>query len=151
MNSYPPVAFYFQLSFSGVSGSVDAIFKEVSGLSMEMGVEEITEGDTNSFKHRVPTSAKFSNLVLKRGLVSKDSEIIFWCLKTLNGNLEDAIETKNIAITLLDENGNPLKSWSFANAWPVKWMTSNLNSINDELVIESLEFAYSYFEVIKTI
>ncbi len=148
MNEFPPVAFYFQLSFSGVSGNVDTAFKEVSGLTMEMGVEEITEGDTNSFKHRVPTSVKFSNLVLKRGLVSKDSELIAWCLKTLNGKLEDAIETKNIVVKLLDENGSPLKSWSFINAWPVKWAASDLNSMNNELLIENLELTYSYFEVI---
>ncbi len=41
---YPPVAFYFKLSFTGISGAVEASFKEVSGISMEMGTEEISEG-----------------------------------------------------------------------------------------------------------
>lgn len=142
---YPPVAFYFRLSFDGAASGSDASFKEVSGITMEMGTEEITEGGNNNFKHRVPTSVKFSNLVLKRGLVPKDSAVIQWCLDTLGGGLDKAIQTKTIMVSLLDEKGNPLNSWSFANAWPVKWSASDLNSMNNELVIETLEFSYSYF------
>jgi len=149
-NVYPPVAFYFQLSFSGVSGSVDASFKEVSGISMEMGIEEIAEGGNNSFKHRVPTSAKFSNLVLKRGLVPKGSDLIVWCMKTFGGGLSDFVETKNIIVNLLDETGTAINSWSFVNAWPVKWSASDLHSMNNEIVIETLEFAYSYFTELNT-
>ena len=144
-NTYPPVAFYFKLSFSGISGSVDVAFKEVSGITMEMGIEEISEGGNNSFKHRVPTSVKFSNLVLKRGLVPKNSEVIDWCKSTLEGGLADFIETKTIIVHLLNENGDPLNSWSFMNAWPVKWSAANLNSMNNEILIETLEFAYSSF------
>jgi phage tail-like protein len=145
-NEYPPVAFYFRLSFYGSTVSVDASFKEVSGLTMEMGVEEITEGGNNTFKHRVPTSVKFSNLVLKRGLVPKDSPLIDWCNKTLDGGLSEHIETKNIVVSLLDENGDLLKSWSFTNAWPVKWSVSDLTSMNNEVLIETLEFSYNHFK-----
>ena len=147
MNSYPPVAFYFQLSFSGISGNVDVSFKEASGLTMEMGTEEIAEGGNNKFKHRVPTTAKYSNLVLKRGLAPSNSEVAKWCVDTISGGLSEVITTKNIIVSLLDENGSPLKSWSFVNAWPVKWEVSEFNSMNNEIVIESLEFAFSYFEL----
>jgi phage tail-like protein len=145
-NEYPPVAFYFRLSFNGLSGSVDTSFKEVSGISMEMDTEEIAEGGNNSFKHKVPTSVKFSNLVVKRGLVPKNSPLIEWCNKTLGSSLSEYIDAKNIVVSLLDENGDPLKSWSFANAWPVKWSAADLNSMNNEVLIETIEFAYSYFE-----
>lgn len=146
MNIYPPVSFYFKLSFSGISGQVEASFKEVSGITMEMGIEEIAEGGVNGFKHRVPTTAKFSNLVLKRGLVPKDSELAQWCMDTLTGNLEDTLETKMITVHLLEASRKPLKSWSFNNAWPVKWSVSDLNSMNNEIAIETLEFAYSNFQ-----
>lgn len=146
MNNYPPGAFYFQLSFIGASGKDSVIFKEISGITMEMGTEEIAEGGNNSFEHRVPTSVKYSNLILKRGLVPKDSEIITWCMKTLDGNLNGVVETKNIVVTLLNETGDSLKSWSFENAWPVKWEASGLNSMNNEVLIESLEFSYAFFK-----
>ncbi len=145
-NLYPPVGFYFRLTFTGISGSVDTSFKEVSGISVEMDTEEIAEGGNNRFKHRVPTSAKFSNLVLKRGLVTSESELLNWCQTTLQGSLAETIQPKNIIVDLLDENGDPLKSWSFVNAWPVKWSVSDLHSMNNEIVIENLEFSYSYFE-----
>ncbi len=147
-DEYPPVAFYFKLSFMDPSGAVDAAFKEVSGLTMEMETEEITEGGNNIFKHRVPTAVKFSNLVLKRGLVPKDSPLIDWCAKTLGGGLSEKIKTKNIVVSLLDENGDPLKAWSFANTWPVKWSASDLNTMANEVLIESIEFSYSYFKEI---
>lgn len=145
-----PVAFYFKLSFSGISRSVDASFKEVSGITMEMGTEEITEGGNNSFKHKVPTSVKFSNLVLKRGLVPKNSQLVDWCVNTLDAGLSAQLETKDITVSLLDSNGASLNSWTFYNAWPVKWSATNLNSMSNEVLIESLEFVYSHFEkVIK--
>jgi phage tail-like protein len=46
---------------------------------------------------------------------------------------------------LLDEARNILKSWSFVNAWPVKWAVSDLNSDN-KIMIESLELAYGSFQ-----
>ena len=146
MSTYPPVSFYFKLSFSGISGQVEASFKEVSGITMEMGVEEIAEGGVNGYKHRVPTTAKFSNLVLKRGLIPKDSELAKWCTSTINGGLEEAIQTKMITVHLLDASRKPLQSWSFANAWPVKWAVSDFNSMNNDIAIETLEFAYNNFQ-----
>ncbi|MFZ0597999.1 MAG: phage tail protein, partial [Flavobacterium sp.] len=60
-----PVSFYFTLSFSGV----DAAFKEVSGISKELSMEEIVCGGENRFKYRLPTVSNSQNLVLKRAIV----------------------------------------------------------------------------------
>ena len=111
---------------------------------MEMNTEEIAEGGNTTINHQVPAAAKFSNLVLKRGLVPKDSPLIDWCNKTLAGGLSEFIETKNIVVSLLDENGDPFKSCSFVNAMPVKWSVSALNNTNNEVLIETIEFSYSY-------
>ena len=151
IGEYPPVAFYFKLSFGGVGSLLDASFKEVSGISMEMDTEEITEGGNNRYKHRVPTSTKYPNLVLKRGYVPIASTLISWCEDTFGGGLSTTIKTKTIMVSLLNEYGLPLKSWNFVNAWPVKWSASDLNSMNNEILIETLEFSYSYFEAVKLI
>ncbi|PHR15099.1 MAG: phage tail protein [Aequorivita sp.] len=142
-NEFLPVSFNFQLSFSDETANDTIVFKELSGVSMEMNTYEISD---NSFKHHVTTSVKFSNLVLKRGMASKDSEIVAWCLKSFSGDLEASIETRNITVNLLDEAGSTLKSWSFMNAWPVKWVISDLESMSNKLLIENLECAYSYFQ-----
>lgn len=141
---YPPVSFYFSVSITGESGSNEASFKEVSGIAMERLTEEVLEGGVNSFRHREPSTTKFSNLVLKRGFVVKDSPIAKWCIATLEGGLNNAIRTNNIVVSLLNENAEPIRTWSFVNAWPVKWNVADFNSMNDELVVETLEFAYNY-------
>ncbi|HBH06423.1 MAG TPA: phage tail protein [Flavobacteriales bacterium] len=149
----PPASFFFALSFSGEVGKVDALFNEVSGISMETGVEEIAEGG-NPFVHRVPTTVKYSNLVLKRGLVAKNSEVAKWCLKSLGGfssttsTTTETLTTKTIIVHLLDEDGKPLQSWSFFNALPVKWSISGSNAMINEISIETLELSYSYFQVL---
>ncbi|MEZ4873956.1 MAG: phage tail protein [Flavobacteriaceae bacterium] len=66
LQSSYPVSFYFKLSFKGV----DAAFQEVSGISKELGVEEVVCGGENRFKYRLPTTTSGQNLVLKRAVVS---------------------------------------------------------------------------------
>ena len=76
---YPPVGFHFRVEFI-LDGTVesDTRFQEVSGLSAELGTEEVVEGGENRFSHRLPTRAKYSNLTLKRGLLT-ESGLIDWC------------------------------------------------------------------------
>lgn len=143
--TWPVPKFYFSVQLGSQDNTVS--FQEVSGISMEMDTEEITEGGNNSFKHRIPTSVKHSNLILKRGMVPNNSELAAWCMDALSGNLTNQIEPKTIIISLLNENGLPVMVWKFVNAWPVKWAVADLNSMNNEMLIESLEFAYGYFEV----
>jgi phage tail-like protein len=147
--NYPPPSFCFSLSFTGDNEQTEASFQEVSGISNEMQIEEIKEGGVNSFKHRVPSTIKHSNLVLRRGLISNDSLLAKWCKATLDGGLDKPIETKTILVSLLDENSQPLKTWSFADAWPVKWSISDFNSVNDELAVETFEFSYRYIQVLR--
>lgn len=139
---YPPVSFYFSVSISGETGPNEASFKEVSGIGIEMHTEEIVEGGLNDFRHRVP-GAKYSNLELKRGLLAKDSPLAQWCIATLEGGLNNAIRTNNIMVSLLNESAEPIRTWTFANAWPVKWDVDNFNSKNNEIIVERIEFAYN--------
>ena len=49
-NYYPPVSFHFKVEVLGLSPiSNDVRFTEVSGLSVEMGTEEVPEGGENRF------------------------------------------------------------------------------------------------------
>lgn len=145
MSELHTFGFYFGLSFSSQPENGAIVFKEVSGILMKMETDEISVDGNNSFKHHLPTSSKYSNLVLKQGLASKDSDIIEWCRNTFS-NQEDSIKVKNIVLKLWAAEGKLLKSWSFINAYPVKWSVSEINPAKDNIMIESLEFAYSYFQ-----
>src|SRR5437762_6521961 len=69
-----PVSFHFSVDFSKYD---DIRFQEVGGLTAEMGVEDLAAGGENRFTYRLPTRAKYNNLVLKRGMI-KDSKLIDW-------------------------------------------------------------------------
>lgn len=143
---YPPVGFFFQLSL-GEGDDMGTSFQEVSGIGAEMNTEELTEGGENRFIHRVPAGTKYSNLIVKRGLVHSDATLAQWCLNTIESDFSAAISTKSIILTLVDADSRALMAWTFFNAWPVKWSISDLKTLGEELAIESVEFVYSYFIV----
>jgi phage tail-like protein len=138
----PPVGFHFKVEF-GLNGlgDSDVRFQEVAGLTAEIGVEELSEGGENRYTHRLPTKAKYANLVLKRGMLV-NSSLIQW--------FKDAVENftfspVDVQVTLLDETHQPLSAWSFQKAYPVKWVISDLKAQENALVVETIELAYKYF------
>ena len=142
---YPPVAFYFTASVAGFSNSSDLAFQEISGVTVEMGTEEVAEGGENRFKHKLPQPIKYQNLVLKRGAVPKGSQIIDWCKQTLESDFAKPIQPKDITVSLLDSAGNALMTWNFKNAYPVKYSVNNFNSQENNIAVETIEFTYQYF------
>src|SRR5215510_3345146 len=109
---YPPVGFHFKVEvFDLPPNDFDVCFTDVSGLSVEMGTEEIAEGGENRFSQKFPTRAKYPELILKRGLLT-DSAVVKWIFKCID-NLE--IEPKNIDVKLLNEDQNPLITWHVVN------------------------------------
>lgn len=139
-------SFYFGVYVSGLAG-VDAAFQEVSGLSKELGTEDVVCGGENRFKYRLPTTTTFKNLVLKRGVTPTDSLLLSWVKDTLDDGLANPISPKDIQVMLFDANGVPSIMWTFTSAYPVKWSAKDLNSQGNEIFIETLEFAYQYFEI----
>lgn len=141
-NNYP-VGFYFELSFKGE----DAAFKEVSGISKELSMEEVVCGGENRFKYRLPTITTSQNLVLKRALIPEGSKLIDWCASTLDEGLANSITTHDVSVSLFNSDGSISVMWTFYNAYPVKYSVSDLKSQENELVIESIELAYTYFVI----
>ncbi|WP_422360461.1 phage tail protein [Reichenbachiella sp.] len=143
MASNYPVSFRFQLSFKGE----DAAFQEVSGISKEMSVEEVVSGGENRFKYRLPTVSSTQNLVLKRAMVPKGSKLIKWVSDSVFAGLAKPIQTKDVLVSLLDEKGKTCVKWTFHKAYPVKYSVSDLKSDGNDLAIESIELAYTFFEL----
>ena len=137
-----PVVFHFQVDFGAGSEDRDVRFQEVTGLSAEVSTEEVREGGQNEYAHRIPTGAKSGNLVLKRGLV-KGSDLADWCRRAV----EDFVfEPRDITVSLLNEEHDPLVSWRFTGAYPVKWTLSDLKAQENALAVESLELVYRSFK-----
>ncbi|NTE05719.1 phage tail protein [Agrobacterium tumefaciens] len=138
--------FYFELSFKGE----DAAFQEVSGIAKELSVEEVVCGGENRFKYRLPTISSSQNLVLKRALIPEGSLLNDWCSSCIDDGLANKITTQDISVSLLDATGMVYVKWTFHNAYPVKYAVSDLKSQENAIVIESIELAYTYFEIAPT-
>ena len=138
-----PRVYHFEVDFLDIDGVIanDVRFQEVSGLTAEMGIEEIQEGGENRFTHRLPSKAKYSNLVLKRGMLT-DSGLIKWFTDAIE-NFEFSPST--VLVKLLDQEHQPMVSWNFIKAWPVKWTISDLKATENAIAIETIELAYQYF------
>jgi phage tail-like protein len=108
---------------------------------MELGEETHAEGGENRFAHRLPGRASYPDLVLKRGLVD-DSAVTQWCSRAIR---DFVFEPVTVWVSLMDEEHEPLRTYTVQNAYPRKWSISDLNAEASEIVIESLELAYQMF------
>lgn len=151
---YPPGAFYFTVGVVGsgmvLATDLDASFQKVSGIQSERQVEEVAEGGENRFVYRLPRATRYSNLMLERGVVTKDSFLAEWAAVTLGSGLSVPIVPQNLVVQLLDERGLPLVVWGFVNAWPVRWEVTPMYSTGNDILTETLEFSYDYFQRLVT-
>jgi phage tail-like protein len=138
---YPPVGFHFKVEIQELSADSEMRFSEAGGLSMEIGTEEVAEGGENRFIQKYPTRAKYPELVLKRGLLVS-SKVFDWITECIE---KQKITPRDIDVKLLNEAHEPLMTWHLVKAYPTKWGVSDLNALNNAVVIESLQFYYQYF------
>ena len=146
-----PVSFRFEVRIAETAlaarTAADASFAEVSGLSAETsGSEE------NSFVHRLPAAPTHTNLVLKRGVMKADSVLAAWTRETLEGRLSADIKTRTVVVTLVSLaslEAPPIASWTCLDAYPVTMSVDEFtsNSKDDEIVVETMEFAYRSVEL----
>jgi phage tail-like protein len=106
----------------------------------------VAEGGENRFVHHLPGRAEYAPLVLKRGVVTRDSFFSEWVGQTIGSRLVLPIIPQHLVVMLLDAEGNPLVAWGFVNAWPRKWVTAGMDSMSNVVLTESMEFSYQYFE-----
>ncbi len=142
---YPPTSFSFVVNGLSSQEGIDSKFQSVSGLSTEIETEEYSEGGENRFKHQLPNKAKYSNLVLKRGVIVS-SDFISWCRNSME-NFE--FETRDLVITLQggEESSASSMVWNVVGAYPVKWEVSEFNAEENKLAIETIELKYKYFTI----
>jgi phage tail-like protein len=141
---YPPWGFYYKVEFTSVSTSKNDIsFQSVSGLSVEYDMDEYKEGGENRFTHKLPVRTKYADMVLKRGMVT-DSEVIAWCLSAFR---DREFKPTDVNVILMNEKGQPLRTWKIAHAIPKKWMVTDLNANDNAVVIETMELSYRYFTI----
>jgi phage tail-like protein len=122
-------------------------FTEVSGLSVQIDVEELAEGGQNAYTHRLLGRMKWPNLVFKRGLTDTDA-LFKWLMRFSGEGLTAAgnkIEPLDGTVSVLNARGDPVRIWSFYDAKPVRWSGPKLAASSRELAVEELEVCHCGF------
>ncbi|MDZ7581796.1 MAG: phage tail protein [Deltaproteobacteria bacterium] len=135
MAEYPLPKFHFYVEWASASIK----FSEVSGLDKETEVIEYRDGASPEYsKLKMPGLQKYSNITLKRGVFASDNEFFDW-MNTVKMN---TIERRDITISLLNENHEPVVVWKVKNAWPAKIQSTDLKADGNEVAIESMEIVH---------
>ena len=142
-NTYPAVAFNFNVKFNGAGITAEGGFQEVSGLEAELGVQEVKAGGGGNTLYRLPLPATYKNISLKRGVIAGTS-LREWVRKAI---FDFEFTPVNVAIILLNEKQKPILRWIIYNAWPVKWTVDSLHSQENKIAVETFELAYDRIDV----
>ena len=137
---YPLPVFHFRVEW----GTSRIGFSEVTGLTQENQIIEYRDGAFNEYSSiKMPGLRKFTNIVMKRGIMKSDNDFFKW-LTTIKLN---KVERRDLTISLLDEAHNPVMVWKALNAFPVKLEGPQLKAAGNEVAIESIEIAHEGLEV----
>ena len=134
--AWPLPRFYFKVSVTDVG---DISCSEVSGLETEYDMIEYRAGDSPIFtKQKMPGMRKTSDVTLKKGVFKDDKAMWDW----INGIKLNTIKRATVTISLLDESGNPVKTWELTNAWPKKITVEGFKADGNTAAIETLILAH---------
>ncbi|MDF2188593.1 phage tail protein [Paraflavitalea sp. CAU 1676] len=135
MANYPLPKFHFRVEWGGSKIG----FTEVTGLNIENEMIEYRDGSSPEYhKIKMPGLQKYGNVTLKRGMFNGDNEFFQW----LNTVSLSKIVRRDITISLLNENHEPVYIWRLKNAWPTKVTAPDLKSDANEVAVETIEMAH---------
>lgn len=144
--NYPLPKFHFQLDWGGTRIG----FTEVSGLDFETEVIEYREGSSPVFtKGKQPGMKKFSNVTLKRGTFLGDFEFFEQWRKTQLFQEGKEKFRRDVTIRLLDEEHQPVISWTLTRAWPSKIQSTDLKADANEVAIETMELVHEGLSIVE--
>ncbi len=142
MADYPLPKFHFQVEWGGTKIG----FTEVSGLDVETEVIEYRHGASKEYsKTKQPGMTKYSNITLKRGTFQSDNEYYDWWKENVffqEGNSTGSKYRRDITISMLNEEHEPIVVWKIKNAWPLKVQSTDLKADGNEIAVETIELAH---------
>lgn len=146
-----------KMNFLVTVGSLDesqAAFSEITGVEASVDVIEFRQGNAHTLSPvKLPGLVKHGNVTLKMGYTVGNG-IKEWIIDCVNEKRDQIMPRYDVNIELIDINGGMPgtsrfdssvagnKIWTLKNAWVTKYTAPDLNSMQSEVAIESLELAY---------
>lgn len=143
--------FRFRVSLTGSAGSGasgalgSGGFQECTGLEVEMDVSEFPEGGSNNAVVQRAGRAKYTKLVLKRGMFAPpggqvDSQLWQWLQDVVDG--VRPIRRYDGTIQVLGAAQAVVATWAFSRGLPAKLVGPQLNAKTGDVAIEELHIAH---------
>lgn len=137
----PYSAFNFLVKLGDASdpASVLAGFQEVSGLSLEITMQEYRAGNyRENSSIKIPGMNKVGDISCKRGLIGA-TDLFEWIDQVRNGE-QDSM--RNVVIQLQNEDRTSVvMEWRLTNASPIKYTGPSFNGKGTDVAIEELTIA----------
>jgi phage tail-like protein len=112
------------------------MFTQCSGLEMQIDVLQYPEGGNNEFVHQLPGQLRYPNLVLTRGLTNADA-VFKWFSAT-----RSQPQLKEVTIIFQNQKQEPIRTFTFADAFPVRWSGPTAEAGTATVAMETLEIAH---------
>lgn len=139
-NGEPAMASRFIVDIDGM----DALnVREVFGLHCETGIAEALEEGASS-PTLLPDLTRCGPLVLRRNLTS-DTQLADWYAAVVGGD----VDRRDGTITILDEEGEPVATYAFTDAWPAAYGTDPLLAWNPIPAIEEVVLAVEQIQRVE--
>jgi len=131
MTTYPLPNFHFSVEWGGSRIG----FSEVSGLNVQVEVIEYREGASPDYTPlKMPGRVTYEDVVLKRGIVTGDGDFFAW----INTLRLTKVERRDLTISLLNEEHDPVMVWKLKNAFPSRLEGPGLDAAGNAVAIETL-------------
>jgi phage tail-like protein len=91
----------------------------------------------------MPGLRKTSDVTMRKGMFTSESGLFDY----FNSVKMNTIQRETVIIQLLDEEHNPMMTWTLQNAWPMKVSGTDLNAENSEVAVEEIVFAHEGLSV----
>ena len=114
-------------------------FTSVRGLEMQVDFIEYREGGMNNVVHRLPGQMRYPNLVFSQGVTAKGA-LEKW---VMGEGIQPKLKT--VIVTLLDTDSTEVRTWKFADGYPVRWTGPVLDAGGTMIAGEELEIAHGGF------
>jgi phage tail-like protein len=143
-NPYPNYNFLVDLG-TGESESVQAGFTQVVLPEIQVEVMEYRSGnERGSASRKLPGRVSYGDLVLKRGVIGA-LDLYEWINQVRQG---DVNARRNVRIQLQNEDRTAtVLTWMFRNTFPVEFSFSELDAVEEDVLIETLILAVESMEI----
>lgn len=131
----------------------DGGFQECSGLEVSMDVQEYREGGRNDGIIQRVGRAKYTNLVLKRGMFYGEDrqvqrELWQWIQKVVSG--KRPVPRYDGIIEVRSRAGETVATWVFERGLPAKIAGPQLNGKTGDIAIEELHIAHQGLRLLES-